>query len=219
MRCFAVETVLGIDEAGRGPVIGPLVMAGVLIDRDNEKKLRALGVKDSKLLTPAKRESLKNEIKKIAKDHIIVKISARRIDELRKSTNLNVIEAQTIAKIINSFEPDEAIIDSPQVSTEKFASIIKPLLKKKVKLVVENKADMNYPVCAAASILAKLERDREIKKIEEKFGIVVNTGYPHDPATISFLKSCKGKYPDFVRKSWSTASRLKRMRRNLKYFS
>jgi ribonuclease HII len=203
-----MKKIVGIDEAGRGPVIGPMVLAGVLIEEGQEDKLRALGVKDSKLLTPKQREYLEKEIIELVKDYYVVNVSAKQIDELREHKNLNIIEADNMAKIINKLGGDEAIIDAPQVSTDKFASIVRASLTVKTKIIAENKADVNYPVCAAASILAKVERDRQIRNIEKKNNILVNTGYPHDPVTIAFLKSCKGNYPDFVRKSWDTASRI-----------
>jgi len=203
-----MTTLVGIDEAGRGPVIGPMVLAGVLIDKDQEEKLAALGVKDSKLLTPQQREYLEKEIISLVKDYVVIKITAKEIDEMRERINLNVIEAHKMAEIVNTLKGDEAIVDAPQVSVDKFASIVKAQLKVDTKIIAENKADINYPVCAAASILAKVERDREIKKIEKENNIVLNTGYPHDPVTIAFLKSCGGNYPDFVRKSWDTAIKL-----------
>jgi ribonuclease HII len=202
-------TLLGIDEAGRGPVIGPMVMAGVLIDDKDEIKLSALGVKDSKLLSPAQRTYLEKEIKNIVKDYLVIKVSANEIDTLRERINLNVIEAEKMAKIINELKPGTVILDAPQVSTEKFADIVRTRLNVKTKIISENKADLNHPVCAAASILAKTERDRQVRKIEKDNGIEVGTGYPHDPRAIAFLKSCKGNYPDFVRKSWDTAIQLK----------
>ncbi|MEM7821122.1 MAG: ribonuclease HII [Candidatus Aenigmatarchaeota archaeon] len=203
-----MATILGIDEAGRGAVIGPLVIAGVVIDEKDSKVLAALGVKDSKLLTPDKREALAPNIKRIAKDWIILKISAKEIDALRERINLNKIEAEKIAEIIRAAKADTAIIDTPQVSVSKFKTLLEGLVKNKTKIIAENYADKKYPVCSAASILAKVERDAEVRKIEKEHGIKVRTGYPHDPETIEFLKRCKGHYPDFVRKSWATVIEL-----------
>lgn len=82
--------------------------------------------------------------------------------------------------------------------------LLEGLAKNRTKIVAENYADKKYPVCSAASVIAKVERDAEVRKIEKEHGIKVRTGYPHDPDTIAFLKRCNGEYPDFVRKSWVT---------------
>jgi ribonuclease HII len=81
----------------------------------------------------------------------------------------------------------------------------------KVQIISEHKADKKYPIVSAASIIAKVERDKAIKEIEEKYG-EVGCGYPTDPKTIKFLEKYLkkyGKYPEFVRKSWKPAKRLK----------
>lgn len=203
-----MTTILGIDEAGRGAVLGPLVIAGVVIDEADSKTLKALGVKDSKLLTPEQREQLAPNIRRIAKDWVVIKISAREIDQLRERINLNRIQAEKMAEIIRAMKADKAYIDAPQVSTGKFKLLLQGLTKTETELVVENYADKKYPVCSAASVLAKVERDAEVRKIEKQHGIRVRTGYPHDQDTIDFLKRCKGKYPDFVRTSWVTVTEM-----------
>lgn len=212
--------ILGIDEAGRGAVIGPLLIAGALAEEKDLPKLKAIGVKDSKLLSPKQREKLYPQIKKILKDFVIIKISAKQIDELRKRINLNKIEAEKMAQIIKAVKADKAIVDAPQVSTEKFKDYLNALAKSKTEIIAENFADRKYVIVAAASILAKVERDREIREIEKKNKIFVRTGYPHDENTIIFLKSCKGKFPDFVRKSWITVQEMlkKKKQTTLKEF-
>ena len=178
-------------------------------------RLKAIGVKDSKLLTAEKREKLYPQIKKILKDFAIIKISAKQIDELRKRINLNKIEAEKMAQIIKVMRADKAIVDAPQVSTEKFKDYLNALAKNKTEIVAENFADRKYVIVAAASILAKVERDREIREIEKKNKIFVRTGYPHDENTINFLKSCKGRFPDFVRKSWVTVQEMIKKKKHL----
>ena len=216
-----MATILGIDEAGRGAVIGPLVVAGVLIDEKDHNTLKALGVKDSKLLTPEQREHMAPNIRRIAKDWVVIKISAKEIDESRLRINLNKIEAEKMAEIIKAMKADTAYVDAPQVSTEKFRALLEGMAKNHTKIVAENYADKTYPVCSAASVLAKVERDAEVRKIEKQHGIKVRTGYPHDQDAIEFLKRCKGNYPDFVRKSWVTITDMdhKRKQKALKEFS
>ena len=204
-------TILGIDEAGRGPVIGPMVVAGVKIDEKDHEKLRALGVKDSKMLTPSQRERLYPEIKKIAKDYVILRITAKEIDRMMKEKNLNIIEAEKMAEIIKAMKADRAYIDAPQVSTEKFKNILLAMTKNHTEIVAENKADVKYPVVSAAAILAKVERDKDIEEIKKKVGFDFGVGYPHDERSREFVSKClkDKKCLEYIRHSWSTVDDLK----------
>ncbi len=204
--------VLGIDEAGRGPVIGPMVICGYLIESDKLNLLKELGVRDSKELSPERRVKLVKKLKHLARDYALMKLSAKEIDELRDEKNLNKIEMEKFAELINVFTPDVAIVDAPQVNTRRFKNELRRLLNVEgVKLIVENYADKKYVAVSAASILAKVARDREIEKIKRRVGYDFGTGYPHDPATIEFLKLLLKRYkrfPDYVRSSWITAKSL-----------
>lgn len=201
--------ICGTDEAGRGPLIGPLVMAGISIDAKNVQKLRDLGIKDSKLLNPLVRERLFDEITKICKYEIII-LTAQEVDNalLTEGTNLNYLEADTTAKIINKLNPDKAIIDSPSPNLKAYEQVIQSQLTKKIPLVVEHKADLNYVESAAASILAKVTRDREIQKIKKKIGKEFGSGYPADPITRAFIEKHWQDYPEIFRKTWSTYKKL-----------
>ncbi len=206
--------ILGIDEAGRGAIIGPLVIGGVLVDKRGEKQLIKIGVKDSKELSPKKRELLYKKIRKIAKDYITLKIPAKEIDELRKRINLNRIEAEKMAQIIKVMKADVAYVDTPQVSTEKFKAVLLALAKNKTKIICENYADVKYPVCSAASILAKVERDKEIERIKKIVNYDIGVGYSHDYKSIEFVKKClaEKKHLEFIRHSWITTIALKKKR-------
>ncbi len=207
--------VVGVDDAGRGCVIGPLVIAGVLM-KDNElPKLVQLGVKDSKLLSPRRRETLAVEIKRTVLKYNVIKLPPKDIDKVvetgRKLHKLNRLEAQTMAKIIELLAPDIAYVDASDVLEERFGQHISELLPFKVEIVSEHKADRKYPIVSAASIIAKVERDKEIAELKEKYGDF-GCGYPTDPKTIRFLRQCIkkfGEYPDCVRKSWKTAKKVK----------
>jgi ribonuclease HII len=206
--------VAGVDDAGRGCVIGSLVIAGVLMKDKDIQKLVQLGVKDSKVLSPRKRETLAVEIKRIALKYSVIKLSPKEIDNVvqtgRKLHKLNRLEAQTMAKIIELLKPDIAYVDASDVLEERFKQHILECLPFKVKIVSEHKADRKYPIVSAASIIAKVERDSEIEELKEKYGDF-GCGYPTDPKTVSFLQqSLKkfGEYPDCVRKSWKPAKRI-----------
>jgi len=197
----------GVEEAGRGPVIGPLVMCGILIKEEAEDKLRAIGAKDSKLLTPRTREILFDQIKKMVLKHKIIIVSPKEIDEAvgrGKVSNLNWLEAKTSAEIINALKPDKAILDCPSPNIKAYEQYVrKHLDNKKIVLVCAHHADKDYPLVSAASILAKVTRDREIEKIKKKIGIDFGSGYPSDPVTKEFLKEHYMDFPDIIRHSWA----------------
>jgi len=208
--------VAGVDDAGRGSVIGPLVIAGILIEEKDLSKLIQLGVKDSKLLSPSRRENLAVEIKRLALRHAVVKLSPAEIDKVvetgRKLHRLNRLEAQAMAKVIEQLKPDIAYVDASDVLEERFKQHILEYLPFKVEVVSEHKADRKYPVVSAASIIAKVERDREIAELKARYGDF-GCGYPTDSKTVRFLQQCLeslGEYPEFVRRSWKPAKKLKR---------
>ncbi len=205
--------IAGVDDAGRGSVIGPLVIAGVLIKEEELPKLIQLGVKDSKLLSPHRREKLAMKIKQLVQKYSVIKISPEEIDEVvekgRKLHKLNRLEAQTMAKVIEMLKPDTAYVDASDVLEERFKEHILECLPFRVEVVSEHKADRKYPVVSAASIIAKVERDMEIVELASVHGDF-GSGYPSDPRTMSFLQQClekKGEYPEFVRKSWKPAKK------------
>jgi ribonuclease HII len=203
--------IAGVDDAGRGCVIGPLVIAGVLMREENLPKLKELGVKDSKLLSPNKRELLAIEIRKLAKNYAIEKLHPNEIDQAvlssRKLHKLNRLEADTMAKVIEKLQPDIAYVDASDVLEKRFKAHIADNLSHEVKIISEHKADRTYPIVSAASIIAKTERDKEIRILTKTHGNF-GSGYPSDPCTMKFLEQCIttfGNYPDFVRKSWKPA--------------
>ena len=199
--------ILGIDEAGRGPVVGPMVIAGVMYE--DEKELKELGVKDSKLLSPKERDEIYEKLVKIVKYKIII-LEPDEIDARVGVTNLNLIEASKFAEIIDDMKPDKVIIDTPTKNTQKFKELMESLVNHKCEIICENFADLNYPIVSAASIIAKVTRDRLIKEIEKETGEKIGVGYPHDPDTIRFVeKSIKNpKLRKYVRQSWSTYKRI-----------
>ncbi|MEM2796154.1 MAG: ribonuclease HII [Candidatus Hadarchaeales archaeon] len=203
--------ISGIDEAGRGPVIGPMMICGVLLKRENIEYLKGLGVRDSKTLTPRKREELAKVIRRISSKYEILRVSPEEIDRARRKEALNELEAEKFALLIDRLRPDEVYIDSVDPNPERFrARLMRYVHHVPAKIVIENFADKKYIPVAAASILAKVERDRTVMMLREKFGDF-GSGYPSDPKTIKFLKEWKiryGKFPDFVRKSWKTLERL-----------
>jgi ribonuclease HII len=207
--------IAGVDDAGRGPIIGPLVIAGVLLDDKDLSRLVDSGVKDSKRLSPCRREELAAEIKKLALKYHVAMLSPTEIDIVvetgKKLHKLNRLEAQTMAKVITILKPDVAYVDASDVLADRFKQHVAENLTFKVQIISEHKADAKYPIVSAASIIAKVERDRALSALQEKYGNI-GCGYATDPNTIKFLEKWIrkfGSYPDFVRKSWKPAKRLK----------
>lgn len=199
--------VCGIDESGRGPVIGPMVMCGVLIEEEKEATLTALGVKDSKQLTANNRVALVDAIEKTSVKFKLIQSDPKEIDAhvLSENSNLNKLEVLKTAEIINSLKPDKVYVDCPSNNIPAYTKELMSLLdNKKVELICAHKADVQYVSVGAASILAKVARDIEIEKIKEKIGMNFGSGYPSDPITVSFLKQKYKDFPDIFRKSWSS---------------
>ena len=202
--------ILGIDEAGRGSVLGPLVIAGVLIPEKMEKVLERMGVKDSKKLAPHRRTILSRKLKKMF-DYEIVVISAREIDEMRADgINLNEIEKNAMESILLKIKPEKAIVDAVDVKAERFQNNLCD--DTGLNVIAEHKADDKYIEVSAASIIAKAERDDQIAQINQEFikSGGIGSGYPSDPKTKDFLTNYTyDEMPDFVRRSWATVAKMK----------
>ncbi len=197
----------GVDEAGRGPVIGPMVIAGICASLN---LLEEMGVKDSKKLSPGRREKLAKEIRKIAHRIEIRVVEPEKIDSLRMEMTLNEIEVLFFAEIIDALDCKEVYVDAADVNESRFAENIKSHLKREVKIISRHKADEIYPAVSAASIIAKVERDRRIADIAREIGDF-GSGYPADPRTTQFLKDYLQKHgalPPHVRKSWKSVKKL-----------
>ncbi|MCX8195122.1 MAG: ribonuclease HII [Candidatus Micrarchaeota archaeon] len=202
--------IIGVDEAGRGCIIGPMVICAAAISPLEEYKLKELGVKDSKKLTPRQRTMLYGKIGRLCR-YATVKISAAEINELMERHNLNEIEAMKIAQAIDRLGIADATVyvDSPDNAPEKFAKRIEKYLKKRERIVAANKADDTYVIVGAASIIAKVLRDKEIEKIKRETGVDFNSGYTSDPFTQRVIER-RAEFPQlepYLRKKWVTLQR------------
>ena len=205
--------VAGLDEAGRGCVIGPMAVAGVLFDQDSLARLVEIGVRDSKVLSPSRREELAVKIRSLALAYKVILVQPCEIDMAVATCGLNKLEAKIMACIIDELGPDLAYVDSSDILAPRFASTIRSYMRsgRPVEIVAEHEADARYPVVAAASIIAKVERDRALRCLKEEIGVDFGSGYPGDPRTLRFLRDWYARYksyPDFVRKSWKTAREI-----------
>ncbi len=198
----------GIDEAGRGPVVGPMVVAGVLMEKDELRTLVELGVRDSKILSRRKRDELYDLIISTSCGAVALYVEPQTIDQWVSKPGLNALEAWCVAILIrHMLHADIIIVDAPS-SAESFTTLLRRYLKGVApKIIAKPKADRDEPVVAAASIIAKVLRDREIERIKREVGIDFGSGYPSDPKTIEALKQLMTIKPSVVRRRWRTAKK------------
>ncbi len=234
--------ILGIDEAGRGAVVGPLVLCAAAVDEQHIAELERLATKDSKQLSPAQRQELAHMLRPLLARCEVVSLNPQDIDERgRAARSLNQLEIETCARLIRDIRPARAYIDLPQVIGQRsaralrqeaatgtlhsesetgprrarvertaFVTFLRQLLDFELELVVENLADEHYPVVAAASIIAKVERDAAIAELRRRYGDF-GSGYPSDERTVRFLEeylAAHGRLPSCARSTWRTARRL-----------
>jgi len=202
--------VAGVDEAGRGPVIGPMIVAGVLVEESSICRFEQVGVTDSKRLTPQRRMKLFQCVLDVAKGVVFLEVSPSEIDEaIRSGIGLNELEACRMAEVIDKLQPDVAYLDAVDPHPDKFKGRVRKYLICNTRLVAEHKADEKYVVVGAASIVAKVVRDAKIEELKTHGD--VGSGYPQDPRTIAFLRCWvkeKGCLPPFTRQTWKTARRI-----------
>ena len=202
--------ICGVDEAGKGPVMGPMVVAAVSVE--NAKLAENLGFKDSKLLSSQRRLKLFNLIKQNYSYEIEI-INVEKIDEYRMKNQLNLLNRKAFEKVISKLNPNVAYVDAADVDEERFGREIKINLTNPndTDVISMHKADSMIPVVAAASIIAKQTRELEIKKLKKEIGDF-GSGYPSDERTIKFLKSYfhdNSRWPPGTRKSWKTIERIR----------
>jgi len=196
--------VCGVDEAGRGSMLGPLVVAAIAIEKSKIPDLEKIGVKDSKKLSPKMRETLYKKIIKIVDNYQISKATPKQIDLAVSQHKLNNLELIHMAKVITKLQPSISYVDSCDVNATRFGKEIAKITHSKIKSY--HHADSKFVVVSAASIIAKVTRDRAIASLSKKHP--VGSGYPSDSKTISFVKHWflqNGNLPAYVRKSWAPA--------------
>lgn len=204
--------IIGIDDAGRGPLIGPMFLAGVLLRQETEALLKTEGVADSKQLAHPLRIRLSSVIAEHALALKVVEATPLQIDRaITTGTNLNTLEAMKAAEIINFLnikkEQIKVIIDCPSVNTRAWKATLMSYLQhtENLEIYCEHKADVNHPSVSAASILAKVRREEAVAKLKEQYGDI-GSGYPSDPVTQVFLKKHGSRLANagIFRKSWAT---------------
>ena len=204
--------ICGVDEAGRGSMLGPLVVAGITISKSKIKLLKKLGVRDSKKLSPAAREYLYKKIIETVDDYHVIRIPPRVIDKSVANHSLNHLEAKYMARVISKLSPSTAFVDSCDVNSKRFGKEISELTSN-TKIRSYHHADSKFVTVSAASILAKVSRDRAIMRLGKNHDI--GSGYPSDPKTKIFVKKSLRRNRDmpFLRKSWKPVQILMKKRK------
>src|SRR5215210_7381905 len=197
----------GVDEAGRGSVIGPLVIAGVSLKREDFSKLRQAGVCDSKLLTVKARQRLYGHIIDLAEHICIFKIECSEVDQYVFSNLLNKLEAKAMATVIDNIFAMRVYVDACDVNPLRYKECIECELGSilRPRIFSLHHADGANTAVSAASIIAKVIRDEEIHKIRSQHCDEIGSGYPSDRKTMKFIAKWVAKHnsaPHFARKSW-----------------
>jgi len=180
-----------------------MVIAAVGVSSENV--FSEVEVADSKLLSPRVRERLYITIRKRFRV-ATVRIDAHEIDEIRTGMTMNACVARAHAQAIDKLSPAIAYVDACDVNAFRYADMVKSHLEKRCEIVSEHNADRTFKVVSAASIVAKVTRDRAITALSKKYG-EIGSGYPSDPVTIAFLSAYIDEYkcpPPIARKSWKT---------------
>lgn len=203
--------VAGIDEAGRGPVVGPMVIACVAVEESAVEALVAAGARDSKKLSAKRRTATAEALRAIPGIRIEEEIvTPPEIDEAvrDRAMTLNGLEISRMARLIDRVRPDLVTVDLVGASAERLQISLLRLLDFPVRVVAAAKAEDLYPATAAASIIAKTRRDALVAAIDDaysaRFG-PVGSGYPGDPKTIAFVRAAGRSVEGIVRRSWGSA--------------
>lgn len=213
------QRILGVDEAGKGPVIGPMIVVGVIFKysefediRKLPKKLKNKDIIDSKKLKESERKDLSREIKAKSESYQIINLEPPHIDRLREKNTMNEIVVDCFSTVIEKMEFDKAILDAADVNEKRFATNIEEKTETDGVFISKHKADEEFPAVSAASIIAKDRRDEEIDELEKRVEEKIGNGYPNSK-TKDFLRRWMSEYnelPLFCRKSWKTAKKIKK---------
>lgn len=213
---------VGVDEAGRGPVIGPLVVGAVALPTSDLGMLMTHGVKDSKDLTHKKRVELvewfHTQVEQRGWKYSLIECGPERVDHGVQTTGLNLLEVDLFSEALTEIRKQvpqslHVLNDACDVNEQRFTDRIAARLPKwpwpNSTILSEHKADTTYPVVGMASILAKVHRDSCIENLTHEIGFPLGSGYPSDPKTKAALPELlrESKPHPALRWSWKTVSR------------
>ncbi len=210
-RCMRV---IGVDEAGRGSFVGPLVVGAFAVEDTAIEAIRACGARDSKCLSSAAREEVYARLRPLGALASIA-LSPRAVDRAVEVGGLNDLEADTFGDVIRKLGGDEARVDACDTNEARFGRRVALRAGGAIRVVSCHHADRDDPVVGAASIVAKVRRDRALARLRNLLGDELGSGYPSDARTIEFVRghlAREAAAPTWLRASWSTMTRVKQIR-------
>lgn len=205
------ELVMGLDEAGRGAVVGPLVVGGFVASTADTARLAPMGVRDSKLLSAARREAVYRALPPMGR-RLSVQLPPRLIDRYVRFGGLNELEARAFGQLARRAGVRRIFVDACDPVAPRFGAAVQRWAGAEVCVEARHHADRDVPIVAAASIVAKVRRDRAIARLARQLGGEVGTGYPSDPRTTAYVRAALedgAPPPPWMRASWATVERLK----------
>jgi ribonuclease HII len=204
------DLVVGIDEAGRGSWLGPLVVAAFAVPVRRLHDVLGAGARDSKRLTPPAREEVYARLERLGACRSIA-LAPRTIDRSVARGELNLLEARAFARLLRMLSPHLAYLDACDVDAERFGRTVGALAGGTARIIARHKADRDIPLVGAASVVAKVRRDRAIAGLATRLGSSIGSGYPSDERTIEFVRRTVrpgDPPPAWLRSSWSTTKRI-----------
>lgn len=210
MAAFGAPRHLGVDEAGRGSLLGPLVVGAYLVPADRMEAVVQAGARDSKQLSARRRGEVLGRLRAIGRCATL-SLAPRVVDRAVARGRLNELEASAFAQLVRQLRPDQAFVDACDPVAERFGRTVARLAGGHARVEARHHADRDNPLVGAASIVAKVQRDRAIERLRERLGVEIGSGYPSDPATVRAARealSRRGPAPRWLRRSWRTTERL-----------
>lgn len=202
--------MVGVDEAGRGAWLGPLVVGAVAVRPEEIGRLVEAGATDSKALRPAAREEVYERMERFAR-FASVAIPPAEIDRFVRQGRLNQLEARVFGEVVRPFGPALVRVDACDPNPRRFGAAVSRSAGPGFRVEARHHADADDPLVGAASIVAKVRRDRAVRRLSTALGADVGSGYPSDPATVEFVRSRRlsaRALPSWLRSSWSTTQRV-----------
>ncbi len=202
--------MLGIDEAGRGSVLGPLVVGGFLVGEEDLPRLAGLGAKDSKLLRPRVRREVYRRLATVGR-RFSTAAAPEEIDRAVRHHELNLLEARLFGRLVRRARPGRVVVDACDPVAARFGRRVADAAGGIAPVVARHHADRDEPVVAAASVVAKVRRDHAVAVLARRLRRDLGSGYPSDPRTVAVVREALAgpDRPAWIRLSWATAERLK----------
>jgi len=204
------DPIVGIDEAGRGAWLGPLVVGAFAVPAARLEDVAAAGACDSKRLAPRAREAVYGRLRRIGTCRSVV-VPPATIDRYVARGRLNDLEAEAFAQLVRELRPRIAYVDACDANAARFGRTVAGLAGPGPTVVARHKADRDLPIVGAASIVAKVRRDRAVARLARRLDAELGSGYPSDPRTVAFVRERLANRPErpaWLRSSWATTQRV-----------